>query len=157
MHLPDSRMQRIPFGKPWLKLDVGAVAKATGASQGNPADMLQALKGVGGSRKLGAENVGGTATTHYRATIDPQKALARIPDAQSSGLLKQMLSSAHLGSIPIDVWVDRGGRVRRESIKFAAAGTSMDMTVNFTRYGAAVDIAPPPADQVLDARSLLGA
>jgi hypothetical protein len=165
MHLPDAVAQRIPLGKSWVKLDLAALAKSTGVdmkqltqtNQGNPADMLKALKAVGTSRKVGTENIGGAPTTHYRATVDPKKALDQIPDKQSAGSLKQMLSSSGLGSIPIDVWIDRAGRVRRESLKFSAAGTSMDMTVSFTRFGVPVDTTPPPADQVLDAGKLLGA
>ena len=34
-------------------------------------------------------------------------------------------------------------------------GTSMDMTISFTRFGVPVDTTPPPDDQVLDAGSLL--
>jgi hypothetical protein len=165
MHLPDALSQRIPLGKPWIKLDLAALAKSSGldlkqltqADQGNPADMLQALKAVGSSSKVGNENIGGVATTHYRATIDPKKALDRIPDKASSGTLKQMLATSGLQSIPIDVWVDRAGRVRRESLKVSGAGTSMDMTVSFTRFGVPVDTTPPPADQTLDAAGLLGA
>lgn len=164
MKLPDALAQRIPLGKSWMKLDVAALAKSSGLdlkqlsspSQGNPADFLRALKAVGSSRKVGSENIGGVATTHYRATIDPKKALTQIPDKQSAGALKQMLGSSGLSSIPIDVWVDRAGRVRRESIKVDAAGTSMNMTISFTRFGVPVDTTPPPADQVLDAGALLG-
>jgi hypothetical protein len=164
MHLPEALAQRIPLGKSWMKIDVAALAKSNGIApgqltaptQGNPADFLKALKAVGSSRKLGTENIGGVATTHYRATIDPKKALDQIPDKQSADALKQVLGSSGLGSIPIDAWVDRAGRVRRESMKFDAAGTSMDMTVSFTRFGVPVDITPPPADQVLDAGKLLG-
>jgi hypothetical protein len=165
MHLPEALVSRIPLGKAWMKFDLAALAKSSGvdlkqltqANQGNPADMLQALKGVGSSRKLGTENIRGVATTHYRATIDPKKALDRIPDKQSAAALKQMLSTSGLRSLPIDVWIDRAGRVRRESMKFSANGTSMDMTVEFTRFGVPVDTSPPPADQVLDAGKLLGA
>jgi hypothetical protein len=164
MHLPDALAQRIPLGKSWMKIDVAALAKSsgidpgqlTGPTQGNPADFLKALKAVGSSRKVGSENIGGVATTHYSAAIDPKKALDQIPDQKSADALKQMLGSSGLGSIPIDVWVDRVGRVRRESMKFDAAGTSMAMTISFTRFGVPVDTTPPPADQVLDAGKLLG-
>jgi hypothetical protein len=163
MHMPEALASRIPLGKSWMKIDLGALAKSNGVdlnglsqpSQGNPADMLQALKAVGSSRKLGSEDLSGVATTHYRATIDPKKALDRIPDKQSAGALEQMLSSSGLSAIPIDVWIDRAGRVRRESMKFSANGTSMDMTISFTRFGVPVDTTPPPDDQVLDAGSLL--
>lgn len=163
MRLPDALTQRIPLGKPWMKIDLGALAKSSGvdlkqlsqANQGNPADMLQALKAVGKSRKVGAETLNGVTTTHYRATIDPKKALDRIPDKRSAGMLEQVLSTSGLRDFPIDVWIDRAGRVRRESMKFSAGGTSMDMTISFTRFGVPVDTTPPPADQVLDAGSLL--
>jgi hypothetical protein len=163
MHMPEALASRIPLGKSWMKIDLAALAKSNGVdlgglsqpSQSNPADMLQALKAVGSSRKVGSEDLNGVPTTHYRATIDPKKALDRIPDKQSAGALKQMLSTSGLTSIPIDVWIDRAGRVRRESMKFSANGTSMDMTISFTRFGVAVDTTPPPSDQVLDAGSLL--
>jgi hypothetical protein len=165
MHLPDALARRIPLGKSWMKIDLAALAKSSGVdlkgltqpNQSNPADMLQALKAVGSSRKIGTENIRGVATTHYRATIDPKKAVDRIPDKASAGALKQMLSTSGLTAIPIDVWIDRAGRVRRESMKFSAAGTGMDMTIEFTRFGVPVDTTPPPADQVLDAGKLLGA
>jgi hypothetical protein len=165
MHLPDALAQRIPLGKSWMKIDLAALAKKSGVdlgqlsqpSQSNPADMLQALKAVGSSRKVGTENIGGVATTHYQARVDPKQALDRIPDKQGAGALKQMLGMSGVSSIPIDVWVDRAGRVRRESVKLSAAGTSMDMTISFTRFGVPVDTTPPAADQVLDAGALLGA
>jgi hypothetical protein len=34
---------------------------------------------------------------------------------------------------------------------------SMDLTIEFTRFGVAVDTTPPPADQVMDAGALLNA
>jgi hypothetical protein len=141
-----------------VKLDLAGLAKASGVdmTQGNPAGLVQALGAVGRSAKLGSEQLGGVATTHYRATIDPKEALNKIPSGQGAGALAQMLAKSGLGAIPIDVWVDGAGRVRRESIKFAAAGTSMDMTVNFTRFGVPVDTTPPSPDQVLDAGALLG-
>jgi hypothetical protein len=148
-------LRQIPLGKSWLKLDLGRLAH-TGPTQANPADFLQALKAVGTSKRIGTATVAGVATTHYRTTIDPGKALDRIPSGQGSGLLKQMLGRARISAIPVDVWLDGSGRVRRESMKFSAAGTSMDMTVTFTRFGVPVDTTPPPADQVLDAGALLG-
>ena len=165
MHLPDTLTQRLPGAKPWMKIDLQALGKSAGidfkkalqANQSNPADMLAALKGVGTSKKVGTENIDGAPTTHYTATIDLNKAAARIADKQTVDALKQMYSSSGINSLPIDVWIDRAGRVRRESIKVSAQQVSMDMTISFTRFGVPVDTTPPPADQVLDAAALLGA
>ena len=146
------------LGKSWVKVDIAGLAKSAGvdAKQGNPNDLLRALQAVGSSQKLGSETVGGVSTTHYRATIDPKNALDKIPDAKSAGVLKQMLGTSGLGTIPLDVWVDGSGRVRRESIKFSAAGMSADLKVEFKNFGAPVDTTPPAADQVMDAGALLG-
>jgi hypothetical protein len=165
MHLPDAISQRIPGGKPWMKIDLDTIGKAAGvdikqlmqANQGNPSDMLAALKGVGSSHVVGHEDIGGAPTTHYQATVDLNKAAARIPDKKTAEAVKQLFSSSAPSSMPIDVWIDRAGRVRRESFKFSAADTSLNMTISFTRFGVPVDTTPPPADQVMDAGAFLGA
>jgi hypothetical protein len=161
IHFPESLAGRLPGGKAWMKLDLAALGKSAGvdlqqmmqANQGNPADMLEALKGVGTSHKLGSENIGGAPTTHYRADID----LDKVADRVGGGNVKELFKSAGVSSVPVDVWIDRAGRVRREAFKFAAAGTAIDMTIEFTRFGVPVDVTPPPADQVMDAGALLGA
>jgi hypothetical protein len=164
IHFPSSLASRLPGGKAWMKVDLDALGKASGvdlkqmmqANQSNPADMLKALKGVGTSHLVGSEDIRGATTKHYRADIDVNKAADRIPDQQSRDAVKQMFSSSGLSSIPVDVWVDDSGRVRRESFSFSGAGMTMDMTIEFTRFGVAVDTTPPPSDQVIDAGALLG-
>jgi hypothetical protein len=165
MRFPSALTQRMPGGKPWMKLDLATVGKAAGvdlksmmrANQSNPSDFLQALKGVGTSKVLGQEDIGGAATTHYQATIDLTKAADRIPDKKTADSVKQMIASSGANSMPVDVWIDRSGRVRREHVAVNAGGGSMDMTISYTRFGAPVDTTPPPADQVMDAGALLGA
>ena len=165
MHFPSSLTQRLPGGKAWMKIDLQALGKSAGvnfkqalqAGQNNPADMLQALKGVGTSKVVGQEDLSGVPTTHYSAAIDMNKAADRIPDKQSADSLKQLVGQSGLSSLPIDVWIDRAGRVRQESMRFSASGVAMNMLIKFTRFGVPVDTSPPPADQVMDASSLLGA
>lgn len=165
MKMPAALTSRIPGGKPWMKLDLEALGKASGVDmqqlmqaggQSNPSDMLAALKGVGSSQKVGTDDLNGTPTTHYKATIDLEKAADRIPDKKTAESVKQMFSASGSKSIPFDVWIDRAGRVRQESLNFSMDGASANMTMSFTRFGVAVDTTPPPADQVLDAGALLG-
>jgi len=165
MRFPAQLAQRLPGGKQWVKVDLQALGKASGvdmkqlmqAGQNNPTDVLEALRAVGSSRKVGDENIGGAPTTHYAATIDLAKAASTIPDKQQQESVKQLFASSGLQSIPVDVWVDRSGRVRRESVKFSAGGNALDMTMDFTRFGVPVDTTPPPDDQVMDMSALLGA
>lgn len=166
MRMPSQLASRIPGGKPWMKFDLEALGKAGGVDleqmlqaggQSNPSDMLAALKGVGSSQKVGAEDVNGTQTTHYKATIDLNKALEQIPDKKTADSLEQMFDGSGASSIPFDVWIDNQGRVRQETFSVSINGASVSMTITFTRFGVPLDTTPPPADQVLDAGALLGA
>jgi hypothetical protein len=165
MHLPESLASRLPGGKTWMKLDLDTLGKASGvdlkqmlqANQGNPADMLKALEGVGDSRLVGAESIGGTETKHYRADLDLNKAADRMPDKKSAEAVRQLFQSSGVTTMPVDVWVDGAGRVRREHVGFSSTAMAMDFTIEFTRFGVPVDVNPPPAGQVLDAGALLGA
>jgi hypothetical protein len=164
MRLPAQVAGRIPGGKPWMKVDLAAVAKRAGidlkqelgANQNNPADMLQALKAAGSSRVVGHENLRGAPTTHYSATIDLNRIATRIANRTTVDSLEQLYKRAGISSLPIDVWIDRAGRVRQESLRVSASNFSMDMTITLTAFGVPVDAASPPADQVMDASALLG-
>jgi hypothetical protein len=96
-------------------------------------------------------------TKHYRADVDLNKAAERVPDKKAADTVKQMFKSSGLSSFPVDVWIDRAGRVRRESFSFSAPAMVMEMTIEFTRFGVPVDTTPPPADQVMDAGAPLSA
>jgi hypothetical protein len=165
MRVPSQISQHLPGGKSWMKLDLQALGKATGvddkqvmqSTQNNPADILKALKTAGGSQVVGHEDIGGSPTTHYRAAIDLSKAADRIGDKQTVDALKQIYAQAGVGSVPIDAWIDRAGRVRRESLSISASEFSMQLTMQFTRFGVPVDTTPPADDQVMDASSLFAA
>jgi hypothetical protein len=165
IRFPDALAKQIPGGKSWVKMDLDSLGKTSGvdvkqlmqANQSNPADMIKALKGVGSSRLVGTENIGGAVAKHYRGEIDLNKAAERIPDQKAADNVKQMFKSSGLSSFPVDVWIDRAGRVRRERFSFSAPEMAMDMTIEFTRFGVPVDTTAPPADQVMDAGALLSA
>ena len=160
------QLAQLPGGKPWAKIDLQKAGKAAGIDfsklmqngQTNPADMLGYLKGVGSSKKVGTESIRGAVTTHYRSQIDLKKAADKLGDKKTADSMKQLFSQSGVSSFPVDVWIDRSGRVRRESMsmKFGGAvGGAMDMTIEFTRFGVPVDTTPPPADQVNDLSSLM--
>jgi hypothetical protein len=63
---------------------------------------------------------------------------------------------AQLGvrTLPVDVWLDARGLVRRLHLVIGAEKTTipaaMDLTVDFSAFGTPVDAAPPPDAQTLD-------
>jgi hypothetical protein len=154
---------QVTGGKPWLELDLSKLGKSAGldfgkllsGSQLQPTDLLGMLRGEGAAiRKLGPATVDGTATTHYRVTVDVAKAL------KAKGLTSPLLGSfaAQMPKLPEDVWIGKDGLVRRVAIaySFAPAGKQlrMRMTMNLSDYGAHIKIAAPPSGDVFDATQL---
>jgi hypothetical protein len=170
MKMPSRLASQVPGGKPWFKLDLQEFGKKTGidfakamqqdsANRANPAEMLRYLKAVGNSSTVGTETIRGLPTTHYHGSIDLNKAFERIGDKHTAEALRQMVSAAgNLQDIPVDVWIDKSGLVRRET--FAVNGTadnepfSMNVTIDYIRFGVKVNVLPPPDDQVFDMTSL---
>jgi hypothetical protein len=152
---------QIPGGKKWIKLDFSKLGEQNGfgdllsGNQFEPSDLLSLLKSEGATvDKLGQATVDGSATTHYRATIDLAKAL------QSRGVTSPLLSAVagKMKDISEDVWIGRNGLVRRirASYGFTEAGqhVSFAMSMDIYDYGAHITIAAPPSSEVFDGTQL---
>jgi hypothetical protein len=165
---------RLPEGKTWMKLDVGKLAQAAGIeasqlssiNQADPSQFLDYLRASSGSVvTLGSESVDGVSAIHYRATIQLSRILERLPSDQQAAARATLEKLGESGSIPVDVWVDAHGRVRREQLAIsssggiagATAGVSGTVTIDYQSYGAIPPIVPPPANQVFDAGAMIAA
>jgi hypothetical protein len=161
--------QQLPGGKQWLRLDVEAVAKSRNVdlgqfrqlTQSDPTQMLAYLRAASGKiKKVGEEPIRGVDTTHYSAEVD----LDRVADQAPANLRKSFRASIQslergLGThkIPVDVWVDADGLVRRLEEHLPVAGNGkIDFAVDFYDFGTPVSITPPPAAQTLDLGTVLG-
>jgi hypothetical protein len=155
--LPPSRL---PGNKPWLKrdlstlstqIDIGSLGRLRSA---DPSQALQFLKGaVDGMKEVGDEKVRGADTTHYRGTLDLNRARATAsPDVQEA--VDSAIASLGTANIPADVWLDDEGRMRkmRFQIDTDAAGPNPPGTVEFEMFdfGVDADVQPPPPDQITD-------
>jgi hypothetical protein len=78
----DALAKGLPAGKRWLKLDLKQAAGKQGvdiaqlqslSGGGDPTQFLTYLAKAGDVHKVGSEDVNGTPTTHYHATIDFDK------------------------------------------------------------------------------------
>jgi hypothetical protein len=158
----------IPGGKPWLKLDLEAAGKTQGMDFGslmnsgsqNPATILAFLQGVSSNvQNQGTETIDGVQTTHYHATVSPQRMLARLAkkDPKAVSTYRKALSLTGMGDEPVDVWVDGGGLLRRETLHadMPALNGSMDFTMDLSDFGVAVNVTAPPASQTTDLLQLL--
>ena len=144
----------LPQGKTWLKLDLQKAGKAHGIDfstllSQSPSRSLGQLRGLVNVKKVGTEQVGGTATTHYRGHID----LSKVP--QGAKLEKL----THATYTPFDIWVGNDdGYIRRLrfGVATASGGNSVNavMTMEFSDFGKTVHVTEPPASEVYDATNL---
>jgi hypothetical protein len=163
--------EQLPSGKSWIRTD-----SHTAAGQGfdvsqfdqftsnDPRELLDFLQDVSGEiETVGSEVLRGVRTTHYRATLDPLE-YAKLAPAEKQqelqSLVEQMAAQAGLATIPVDVWLDESGLVRKLTMVFSATqpGTSersdVSMTFELYDYGDRVDIDLPPESEVVDASAV---
>jgi hypothetical protein len=135
--------------KPWVKIDLEQAGKAAGLDSylrfgagGDPTQLLTSLRGLGKLDKKGTETVRGVSTTHYKGTIDLKK-------VQGGEQLTQIAGTSKL---PVDVWVDENGFVRRQkwTEKLSGEGgeqTDVEIAMDLYDFGApVVALVPPPRD-----------
>lgn len=121
-------------GKTWLEVDI---AKAASAGRGlplsslaaqDPAKTLERLGGLSNVSKVGAEQVGGVATTHYRGKLTASP-------TQPAGTY--------------DVWIGNDdGYVHRMRVSSRlGASATLDATTDLSDFGKNVTVAVPSASQ----------
>jgi hypothetical protein len=164
---------KIPGGKEWVKIDLQqAAAKVPGLdldqitqfTQNGPQSTLAFLKAVSGPiETIGAEELRGVATTHYRTAIDVRKYSKLVPEsqrAQADSMLDQLVRQTGVATIPVDVWVGADGLVRKLvlTMSMASPGSaqSADATMAFELYdyGEPVVITLPLPEDTADVTAL---
>ena len=164
MRLP-ALTKLLPGAKRWLKVDETTLLEQGGTqfSSPDPVAFVQLLRAAGRDVKVvGEEDVRGTSTTHYRATVDTD-ALPRAAPADARAELEayaRRLRAMGVETIPLEAWIDEDGVARRMRVEFndmQAAGRRADIasTIELFDLGAPVEIALPPRDQVSDFQALL--
>jgi hypothetical protein len=160
-------------GKPWIKLDLQKFGKAQGLDMSaamssggsDPTQMLEFLNAASDSiDRVGMDTVRGTQTTHYHVVVDLLKIANAVPAGKQAAVRRTFRREVDLigtHTMPIDVWIDSQGLVRREHVDIsmrpptATAPVGMEMTIDFFDFGTPVHIVPPPARQVADISDLV--
>jgi hypothetical protein len=168
LHLPKLAAQTGGAGKEWLSVDLSKLPKnlTSGLSIGQLSKSASAIKGLTALsssitvHKVGKTTVRGSSTTHYRVTADTTKVVkALVPKAQQAAALKSLKASGNT-SLPIQVYVDGSGLVRRFQVtgKIKLQGSpALHLTVRVDLFdpGAKVDVTVPPASVTADATQLI--
>ena len=162
----DALTKGLPAGKKWLKLDLKAAAGKQGvdiaqlqslSGGGDPTQFLSYLAKAGDVHKVGTEDVNGTSTTHYRATIDFDKLGGSAGTA--AGSVRQLEQVSGLKKLPTDIWIDASQRVRRQTVAIDVKQPlpiNFSLQINYTRFGVPVDVQAPPAGETVDYRAVAG-
>ena len=159
--------QALPKGKTWVSGDLEKLGREQGIDlgqvgafgQSDPREALEILRGVSGDlEQVGRDSVHGVDTTHYRATLDPEKIAAELGKSSGGDLvggLVDEVKQAGLRDVPVDVWVDDDMLLRRLELKVSPAqGGGATFAMELDDYGEPVDVTPPPADEVADVAQL---
>jgi hypothetical protein len=143
-------------GKRWAKIDLVKAAKSSNADINqlsgslDPTNQLDQLRAVGQVERVGSDTIRGTATTHYHAIVDLEKALRLKPRKARAGLqhsIDALKRQIHSTKLPIDAWIDSQKRLRRMTADFAHLGS---MRMDLYDYGSGLRVAVPPASQTAD-------
>jgi hypothetical protein len=175
MKYPAALAQSMGTGTPWVSIDLGAALDDLGLPQDSlgqfeqtdPTQYLQYLSAVSSDvEEVGHDKLRDVDTTHYHATIDLTKALDRVPGdlQQRLGVDPEHLGKsfdqlrAQVGSdeLPMDVWIDANGRLRRMRMEMGAASAGVHIDMEMYDYGVDVAVQAPPANEVTDLLSMLG-
>jgi hypothetical protein len=156
-------------GKRWIRLDLQNVADASGldfgplvqGSQADPTQYLLWLSALGpGVTKIGEEDVRGVPTSRYRAAVDLNALESQAPPGKESewaAYVQALRDRLGLAFIPVEVWVDEEGLIRRfnHEYGFSAEGTTAVVTTELFDFGVPVDVTAPSPDQVVTMTDLI--
>ncbi len=159
--------EELPPGKEWLGMDplLGQTAPNNFGGQDGAQSELQMLRGTTGSaEKVGDETIDGQQTTHYKAELDMSQVAAHFAKEGSPALAREytQLAKKVPHPIPIEVWVDEAGLLRRWRMVETVPTTTgksltIDMTMGISDFAAHPGIKLPPSSEVLDYTPVLRA
>lgn len=152
-------------GMRWLRIDVTEMAGGAQTGNQDPTAGLELLRGADDVEEVGEEEVRGDATTHYRATLDLERARDEAPEEQRAAM-DQAIAQLGSNELPVEVWLDEEDRVRRmryaidlAQMEIDAAGDAalqgtITTTMEFWDFGVEVDVSPPPDEEVVTLEEL---
>ncbi len=142
-------------GDKWLRIDLsdpsslfGMIGKAT-----DPEVMFKAMEAPKELELVGAEDVDGVETNHYRITLDPTQYLKamELPPAMADMMPDELVT---------EMWVDGDDLPRKftQSMQLPAVGGGKPATTTtegtYSDFGAEVEVEAPPSSQVTEAPGL---
>ena len=166
--------KQVGTDKEWVTMDLQKLGEKqgfdfsalAGGSQGDPTQQLDQLRATSGDIEvLGAENVRGSETTHYKATVDLERYPGTVKPVDRERVrrsVERLIELTGQKTIPTEVWIGHDTRrvlKMRFKNKFKVPnvpGTfEMDQTIELYDFGVNVgDVKPPAPEDTADLAEL---
>jgi hypothetical protein len=150
-YLHGGPFEQIAPGK-WVK--VKSTDKAFQLGQNDPSQMLQYLRATSNVDEVGKDTVRGVDTTHYAARLQLDRVADKV-SPEAARALKQATKTLGTKEIPLDVWVDADGLVRRMKMDWHPNGGTLVMALDLFDFGD-VHVDVPADSETVDLSSMLG-
>lgn len=147
---------------PWMRLDrATAPVDGMGAALGQLGQLpggditapLALLAGVrdGSVHHVGAEEVRGEPTTHLAANVDLRAAVERAGILTDADRFEDFAAGLGATVLDVEAFVDGSGRLRRLSYEHPLpGGGAQRLEIEYFDFGAPVEVALPPEDEITD-------
>ncbi|HEY8534244.1 MAG TPA: hypothetical protein VIL44_10325 [Micromonospora sp.] len=136
-------------GKSWIKMDMSSVNESNPFAQYESLDPRSQVRMLLDKSKdvtvVGQEEVDGVPTVHYSVVVSPSDFLSNTDEKQRAALERE-LTAQGLNEITIHLWVDEEYRPRKSQTVIGKD----EITVTYSDYGTAPEVAEPPASEVTD-------
>jgi len=148
---------QMPEGKEWMKVEaMFRQTEESSVSTENPESTLQILSAAGDVKRVGKATVRKVQTTRYRATLSGAGVVQSLRSQGQDELADQFeaASSQLVGPVQSEVFIDRGGMLRRIHTRttLLAEGTPVttDIWMDLFAFGVAPEIQVPDDSQVFE-------
>ncbi|MFI1422768.1 hypothetical protein ACH4VX_33340 [Streptomyces sp. NPDC020731] len=161
-------------GKRWMKMDFAAIAEASGDAEiqkqmtsglenmnQDPAQQLALLLESPSLKHVGPEKVDGVQTQHYKGTLsfeemlDANKSTDGLLSAKEREELLANVEKTGLKGYDTQVWVNEDNYPVKMVVGMKMAQGTMNMTANYSDYGAKAEVEAPPAKDTFDLMEML--
>ncbi|MEV5939034.1 hypothetical protein [Streptomyces sp. NPDC051994] len=153
-------------GKRWMKMDLGALAKAGGgaalpqamtggAEKQDPAQQLALLTDSPNVKHLGTEQIDGAPAEHYKGTLTLDEMVASNQNldgmpAQDRQKLVEGMKQAGIQGYDTELWLNKDGYPVRMNVGINSPNGKITMSAHYSDYGTKVAVSAPPASETFD-------
>ncbi|MGW4021040.1 hypothetical protein [Streptomyces sp. NPDC005009] len=160
-------------GKRWMKMDFAAMAEESGDAElqkqmtgslenmnQDPAKQLALLLESPSLKHVGPEKVDGVQTQRYKGTlsfeemIDANKSFDLLSEEEREDLIANVKKSG-LKGYDTQVWVNEDNYPVKMVVGMKTPQGTMNMTANYSDYGAKAEVEAPSASETFDLMEML--